>query len=114
MCFVRISIDILNGKEVYEYACIGHDNMAEGCLDGPVVMDFTSMQCCNHADECNERLRPPIPLGIISSSQPASIVTTQMINIASPPETGTIVIIIMINSYIAPFMLLIMHDRCFF
>ena len=66
VCFVRIHIHTVNANPVYEYGCqeFANDHFndrMEACLEGPIVNDFVSTQCCNETG-CNEYLNPPLPL----------------------------------------------------
>ena len=64
MCYVRIRI-ITNEDLEYEYGCVEYSvhflNLREECLAGPSVSNFSSMQCCNNTDRCNEHLMPSPP-----------------------------------------------------
>ena len=63
VCFVRVSISV-DAEKMDEYACLeltGNTTQRPECLDGPVVDEFTSIQCCNDADRCNKHLNPPLP-----------------------------------------------------
>ena len=80
MCFVRIRISTMNANPVYEYGCQefanNHfNNYMEACLEGPIVRDFNSDQCCNKTG-CNEHLNPPLPLLFSRTTIPLQDPTT--------------------------------------
>ena len=63
MCIANI--DLTDENELYyEYSCYrapDHFNAyREWCLEG-AVGEYTSVQCCNSEDRCNERLQLPLP-----------------------------------------------------
>ena len=75
VCFIRIDIDETTGERVDEYACLSHFDVflanRKACLEGPVVRDFHTVQCCNNTDRCNEDLTPPLPhlLAVTNTNQ---------------------------------------------
>ena len=63
VCFVQVAVSIDSESIADKYACIQKifANLKQACLDGPIVKDYTSMQCCNETDQCNAHLNPPLP-----------------------------------------------------
>ena len=92
VCLIQIST--VNANPVYEYGCQEHANdhfndhiIMEACLEGPIVSDFVSTQCCNESG-CNEHLNPPLPLAFRSRTTiPIQDPTTSTAPIT--PSSGT-------------------------
>ena len=59
VCFVQFAVSVDAESIADEYACA--ENFKQACLDGPIVKDDISMQCCNETDQCNAHLNPPLP-----------------------------------------------------
>ena len=72
VCFTQIAYSETTKEIKYEYACIGHFEFftanRDACLQGPVVIDFKSVQCCNNASMCNRYLHPPFPLAFTTTT----------------------------------------------
>ena len=97
LCFVAIKIANENSNPTYEYACQETPNehfngVWQACLQGPVVTEFSSMQCCDSEveDGCNKHLRPPLPTlyrNITTSRDPTT--TTPITTPSARPRSGT-------------------------
>ena len=90
VCFVAIRVAGPTLNPVYEYACRGNNDHLnpfwQECLEGPIVQDFSSFQCCNNEDECNKNLDPPLPYAL---SKYATTTSDEDINPTVTAEGGT-------------------------
>ena len=88
VCRITISED-----GVHEYDCwevIELNNLlVQECLQGPVVYDFVSYQCCNNTDGCNEFLDPPLPFQFRTTTTGQDPTTQTPIIPTAEPRSGT-------------------------
>ena len=91
VCFARRAEDLS-----YEYACYneppftfpGFSHSIKDCLDTGILLDYSSLLCCNSTDFCNRYLDPPIPPALTTAMAPETSTSLAESNPTTGPLRG--------------------------